>query len=180
MGYCDFQSIYEEQVQRLSDGAHIVEIGCYFGKSTCFMAELIKAAGKKIKFDAIDTFKGTPSEPALWQKIVKQHGGSFYGVFINNVLMADVVDYVNPIIGESAAMSKKYEDKSLDFAFIDADHAYECVKNDINAWLPKIKDDGIIAGHDYHRDFPGVIKAVDELRGDKTLEIRRHSWLLHP
>ena len=57
--------------------------------------------------------------------------------------------------------AKLIEDKSLDFIFIDADHHYEHVKNDILTWLPKVKDDGWILGHDI--DFPDVERAVREL-----------------
>jgi hypothetical protein len=54
-------------------------------------------------------------------------------------------------------------DGSLDFVFIDADHSYEAVAADIDAWLPKIKAGGLISGHDYgHPRFPGVKQAVDE------------------
>lgn len=41
-------------------------------------------------------------------------------------------------------------DKSLDFIFIDADHSSESVRNDIEKWLDKIKNDGMIIGHDYN------------------------------
>jgi hypothetical protein len=61
---------------------------------------------------------------------------------------------------------KKFRDESLDFVFIDASHEYEDVKKDIEAWLPKVKPGGILAGHDYHGDendwFPGVKQAVNE------------------
>jgi hypothetical protein len=68
-------------------------------------------------------------------------------------------------------------DNSVDFVFIDADHTYEGVLEDIKAWLPKIKKGGWIGGHDYGNlpRFPGVKKAVDEsfpygveLKGDCT------------
>ena len=50
------ESVYEEMVNQAKDGAHFVEIGVLLGQSTTRMAELIKASGKKIKFDAIDLF----------------------------------------------------------------------------------------------------------------------------
>lgn len=56
-------------------------------------------------------------------------------------------------------------DGSLDFVFIDADHSYEGVRGDIRAWLPKLRGDGVLGGHDYDHegghDF-GVNEAVDE------------------
>lgn len=55
-------------------------------------------------------------------------------------------------------------DGTLDFVFIDADHRYESVRKDIEAWLPKVRMGGMIAGHDYEeRNWPGVVRAVDEL-----------------
>ncbi len=59
-------------------------------------------------------------------------------------------------------------DHSLDFVFIDADHSYEGCKADIQAWLPKLKPNGFISGHDYdHPEYPhfGVKRAVDEIFG---------------
>ena len=43
-------------------------------------------------------------------------------------------------------------DNTLDFCYIDADHSYDSVKNDLDIWLPKIKINGIICGHDYIED----------------------------
>lgn len=56
--------------------------------------------------------------------------------------------------------AEEFEDGFFDFAFIDADHRYEGVKADIEAWLPKAK---CIIGHDYNEaEFPGVVQAVHE------------------
>lgn len=41
------------------------------------------------------------------------------------------------------------DDASLDFAYIDANHDYDPVMADINAWYPKVKPGGLICGHDY-------------------------------
>lgn len=65
--------------------------------------------------------------------------------------------------------AKDIANESLDFVIIDATHSYNGVKNDIDAWLPKIKENGLICGHDYHISFDngGVIRAVDELSSIK-------------
>ena len=41
------------------------------------------------------------------------------------------------------------EDESLDFVYIDANHAYDWVVQDIELWYPKVKKGGILWGHDY-------------------------------
>lgn len=56
------------------------------------------------------------------------------------------------------------QSERLDFVYIDANHSYEYVVQDIAAWLPKIRPGGIIGGHDYShpkgKGF-GVIEAVE-------------------
>jgi hypothetical protein len=49
----------------------------------------------------------------------------------------------------SKVASEIFEDESLDFVYIDANHAYDFVVEDINLWFPKLKKGGVFAGHDY-------------------------------
>jgi hypothetical protein len=49
----------------------------------------------------------------------------------------------------SESASQIFCDSSLDFVYIDANHSYEFVKQDIELWYPKIKKGGYILGHDY-------------------------------
>jgi len=58
-------------------------------------------------------------------------------------------------------MASQVEDHSLDFAFIDADHMEAPVRKDIEAWRPKVKQGGMLLGHDVH--LPSVRRAVDDL-----------------
>jgi len=51
-------------------------------------------------------------------------------------------------------------EESLDFVYIDGNHDYEFVKEDIELWTPKIKKGGLVSGHDY--DIPYTAKAVDD------------------
>jgi hypothetical protein len=44
---------------------------------------------------------------------------------------------------------KKFRPNSIDFVYIDGDHGYEAVINDLQNWSTRVRPGGIIAGHDY-------------------------------
>ena len=46
--------------------------------------------------------------------------------------------------GDSAQQLRHLPDRSLDVAYLDADHRYEFVRRDLEAALPKMRDDGWI------------------------------------
>jgi len=66
---------------------------------------------------------------------------------------------------------------SLDFVYIDANHQYESVVSDINAWWPKVKMGGALCGHDYFT-FGGVKQAVDEWAKENNIYVfsTRPDW----
>jgi|GEM_PF-1769058 len=68
---------------------------------------------------------------------------------------------------EQAALH--FAPESLDMVFIDSDHSYDCARRDIAAWLPIVRDDGIICGHDYC--LGGVYRAVNEVFPIETLHL---------
>lgn len=94
-------------------------------------------------------------------------------IAIDNAIRTSFKDpLVEYMVIPSMEAVKQIKDSSLDLVFIDADHRYEAVKEDIIAWLPKIRKGGILSGHDY--DYPrygGVTIAVDELLTDFELEL---------
>ena len=49
-------------------------------------------------------------------------------------------------IKTSLEAAKTFDDQVLDFAYIDANHGYSNVVADIDAWWPKVRTDGILAG----------------------------------
>lgn len=68
----------------------------------------------------------------------------------------------------SEEASKYFPDNYLDFVYIDADHIYKSVKQDLELWYPKVKKGGIFAGHDYvdrvcKYGIFGVKRAVNEM-----------------
>lgn len=74
---------------------------------------------------------------------------------------------------DSEKGAERFEDGVLDFVYLDADHSETGVANDLCHWSAKVREGGIIAGHDYgHRDFPGVKRAVDRY-------FARFGWPVH-
>ena len=73
----------------------------------------------------------------------------------------------------SVQAAPRIEDGSLDFVFIDGDHSYKGVTTDLELWVPKVRQGGLISGHDWGnagtfqdvehavRDFFGDIKGVE-------------------
>lgn len=86
----------------------------------------------------------------------------------------------------SEEAAPKIKDDSLDFVYIDADHSYDAIKQDLDLWWPKVKLGGIFSGHDYFDGGPlnfGVKKAVDEFMANtdqKVLIIKQQypSWYI--
>ena len=86
--------------------------------------------------------------------------------------------------GDRAVLVKKYsmdavkdfEDESLDFVYIDANHEFQQVTNDIAEWSKMVKKGGIIAGHDFTRlvneyeriDVKDVVQAWTYSKGIKV------------
>jgi Methyltransferase domain len=179
-GWFTFPGLYKQMVDRFPEGSHFVEVGAWLGKSTSFMAVEILNSGKCIDFDVVDTWGGS-NEITLYTKEEKE---TLYKSFLQN--MAPVNNIVNPIRMHSVDAAKLYEDKSLDFVFIDAGHEYDEIMSDLNAWYPKVKNEGIIAGHDYFFlndsehgwKYPGVRDAVNIFFNNKALVSgNEYCWL---
>jgi hypothetical protein len=76
----------------------------------------------------------------------------------------------------SKEASEEISDESLDFVYIDAQHHYQAVKEDLALWECKVKPGGIIGGHDYldgriETGTYGVRRAVDEWSKERNYEL---------
>lgn len=79
----------------------------------------------------------------------------------------------------SVEAAKDFEDGSLDFVYIDGNHEYKYVKEDLEAWVPKVRKGGIVAGDDYYmtkRGNMGVIEAVHEYVGAHGYDLQLTPW----
>ena len=148
----------------LRRGYHIgAEVGCAEGNTT----KRLLQGSKDLTLYAVDLWKFRPN-------VYGEESRKLYSEWdfteIRNKFDKQTKPYedrLRILQGISWKMADTVEDGSLDFVFIDANHEYESVLKDVQAWEPKVKPGGLISGHDYnHGNFPGVAKAVNEIFGN--------------
>jgi hypothetical protein len=87
----------------------------------------------------------------------------------------------------SVDAAQQFNKNELDFVYIDANHSYEGVKQDLEHWYEKVKPGGVVAGDDYdHPCFPGTKKAIDEFFNARGLKVNQYPgvklffWVVKP
>lgn len=140
-----------EKLAELATNRHVLEIGAFCGLSAWGMAITAKSVV------SIDTFAansaGQQQMPELttlddYTKAVSRFGNVRWHVGTSEQ-------------GAAANLG------NFDMIFLDAMHTYDDVKADIERWWPRVKQEGVMAFHDYgHEHFPGVKQAVDERFGE--------------
>lgn len=80
------------------------------------------------------------------------------------------------IKADSIEAAKIFPEGYFDFVFIDGDHSYESVRDDVKAWTPLIRKGGMITGHDCTKRRPGVPKALNEIFGNTFQRLPATCW----
>jgi predicted O-methyltransferase YrrM len=157
-GFFNFASLYAEIAMKLPRGAVCVEVGSWHGRSACFLGAMLRVHNPTARLYCVDHGLGSPElQPC-------EPNGP---ILVANVRACGLADIVEVILEKSTEAAGRFADGSLDFCFIDADHAYSSVLGDLRAWAPKLKPGGLLAGHDYSIEWPGVVRAVEEFFGQK-------------
>lgn len=134
----------------LDDPTAGAELGAHAGKFT----EQMLAAFPRLTVYAIDTWAPSPGYETYDFPNIRRAFRERTGKFGKRVRV---------LCMDTVAAAGEVKNASLDFVFIDADHSYEGVSADIDAWRGKVRPGGLLCGHDYgHPRFPGVARAVDE------------------
>ena len=126
--------------------------------------------------NAVDTFKfdniSWPSEVQVLNNHGKQWQNKYYDLFLYNLKQSDIEDMTTIVHMDSIEASKTFDDNSIDFIHIDGCHAGDYVEEELRSWLPKMRDNSIIAGHDYgsirKRVGNSIVSPVDLVFGDKV------------
>jgi predicted O-methyltransferase YrrM len=131
-----------------------VELGSWQGASAVPVARMIQRWGGTLT--CVDTWSGQLDE----------HGGSLAGkspVMILSCARALVEAGVSAnvrLIPATTLEAAKVWDQPIDFLYIDADHSYDGVLADLDAWVPHVRSGGLVIGDDYgNAIYPGVAEA---------------------
>jgi predicted O-methyltransferase YrrM len=127
----------------------IAELGSWKGRSTLAMAE--NTTG--VVF-AIDVWEDNPLAPTG-----QGMRGSIFPEFQHNTRN----QYnICPVVLDTNTASSVMRRAGIrfDMIFIDACHDFEAVRQDILQWLPLLSRSGVLCGHDFFGDYPGVAQAV--------------------
>jgi len=165
-GWFNHANAYLWLLNQMPDDGKFIELGAWLGKSTSYLCD--HAGSKEIY--VLDSWEGSPNEIDTNHSAAKTM--DLFEVFKANMGSRNYI----PLHGDSLEFAEKFEDEFFDVAFIDLTHTYEAVKQDIKAWLPKVKKGGYIAGDDYHPNWPEVIRAVDEVFPNR--QIIDDAWIV--
>lgn len=150
----DYEDYYIEIANNVKDGDVLVEIGNHYGASSLYLADLIKKKNVNAKLYLVDISTGE-NRQAL------KFASNDYD--IHNVIFIDE---------DSQTAHNHFQDKSIDFLFIDGSHSYDDVRKDIALWGSKVKNNGIMSGHDFNY-IKDVRFAVEQQIPEHLMSIRK-------
>lgn len=117
-----------------------VEIGTEYG----LYAETICKAAPRLKLYSVDPYRA--------YRGYREHKSQNKLNGIYDQAMQRMMGYNHEFIRKpSVEAAPQFADNSLDFVFIDGNHSLLHVVQDLVAWVPKVKQGGIISGHDFIR-----------------------------
>jgi hypothetical protein len=176
-GWFDYEAIFDLMVEEARPGGHIVEVGCWLGKSTCYLGQKAKETGKNLTVWAVDHFRGSDEAP---HREFFAQGRNLYAECMRNLDGAGLLDTVRVLPVESRQGVAALMDIRVESVYLDASHDYNSVWEDILWWKSKIRTGGILAGHDYSSAWPGVMQAVDEANEQREIDKTTSpgSWLV--
>ena len=147
--------------------ANVVEIGSYLGASTSYIAAGL--SGKKAIIYCIDT----------WQNETMPDGlRDTYKAFSDNLAISS--PEIIKIRKKSNEVTPTDLPNLVDFAFIDGDHSFKSVQNDVQLLEPLMAKNSVLAFHDVLY-FQGVSQIIGDVlkRGKWRLEgqVNNLVWL---
>ena len=157
----ELQGFVSDRAEEHRGTFHIIEVGSWKGDSAIAMAK----ANPRVRITCVDTWEGSSSD----HTINRAKEEDVFAAFKKNVADAGVAHQICVRRGKSHDVAGEWDGGKVDMVFIDANHTYDAVRDDIRSWLPHLMPDGVMLGHDYMTtNFPGLTQAVKEEFGDRV------------
>lgn len=153
-----------ETARKVPAGELIVEIGAWRGRSS---VAIYLGAGEKNPVVSVDTWKGSPDEPE--HEVAKTE--DIFSDYLSNVELIGVKPRkfesfgsmgkgVYYLVGDSLEVVNDFPDKSICWLFYDGRHTK--TGENLDAWIAKMKPDGLLTGHDYFCFFEHIQQEIHQ------------------
>jgi cephalosporin hydroxylase len=140
-----------------------VEVGVAFGSMSIWLARLLP----QLQMLCVDPFVGY--DPGDGMSEIMASSGDDIEQLVRWRFANEGHGRLNLVRQTSEQAAAGVADQSQDFVFIDADHRYEAVVQDIQLWRPKVRSGGLLCGHDFCAGWPSVVAAVRDTFGKNGL-----------
>jgi hypothetical protein len=126
--------------------AVLLEVGTFRGTTTRLLLDNVPQQARLYSIDLPPTSSFSDFDGATDERLIRHRRVGLE--FANHPLAANV----SQILGNTFEKATwQHVPGDLDFAFIDASHSYEAVKNDTERVREKLPSSGIMVWHDYSR-----------------------------
>jgi cephalosporin hydroxylase len=126
---------------------------------------------------AIDHYGATEVPSEQDTNLVQEELDTIYLQLCNKLMHEPNVRLIR---SKSTKAASIFDLHTFDYVYLDADHSYANCLKDIQCWWPKVRQGGVLAGHDFivkdaKNGVPfGVIKAVGDFLKEKNIDSK---WL---
>ena len=171
-------ALVSEHLARTGPGP-VVEVGVWRGE----LSEKLLGISALTHLVMVDPWIATYLRDAYGNWYVNGPGETQEEMEASYRLAADVATRAHGrarIIREpSVSAAAQIKDGSLAAVIIDAQHFRDQVMEDIYAWAPKLRPDGLMIGDDYSEYYPGVQAGVEAVFGDQY-KVLGQTWWTYP
>jgi predicted O-methyltransferase YrrM len=149
-------------------GGIFVEVGSWKGRSTSFIGRICNANGTRLV--CVDHWQGSHDvlqaryAAALAVEDVEQ-------TFRSNMTALGIT--VEVLAEPSTVAARRFSPGTVDRVFLDGSHDGASVADDLVVWSERLREDGILAGHDYSVKHPELCAAVDAFASARGLIVKR-------
>lgn len=152
--FFDYAEFYDSVIEKYdADKWRACEVGVFNGASALYLLQ----NAKNIELHLVDNFKNSSIFHAL-------------------TYLRDYYDRIIIHPADSEVAAYHFPNSFFDFIFLDADHSFEGLTNDLKLYDPLLRDGGIIAGHDYSHPKYKVKKAVDSFYNSSYTVWQNRVW----
>ena len=153
-------------------------------KQVCEVGVLRGAGLKRLSVPCVETVYGVDQ----WAPYGENSNYDLVKCYEQARKVAAKLGNIQLVTAPSIGASEIFSDGFFDLVYVDANHFYEPMCDDLRSWWPKVRVGGVFSGHDYVEksrfgDEFGVMQAVDEFVIEHNLKLyttqdKWTSWLV--